>query len=745
MHHHQSSAVNGRKREILVSSPPSNQQEKKRLKMDSKGVQQQQPNFSCLYNGANGGSKNLGGGNQATARKLVIKNLKAQPTLPSDFVSKSLEKLRRATLAIQTSEPIRDATLEELYQAVETLCAHDAAQRVYADLKALVEAHVETVREFLTPGGESLDKLIFMKKMNASWTSHCRQMIMTRSIFLFLDRTYVLQNPSVLSIWEMGLDTFRRYVLTHPAVQTRTVDGILMLIEQERHGDMVDRSLLKSLLRMLSDLQIYKEADVPEYLSHVEKRLKEENERFIHYLDISTKWQLIHTVEKQLISEHMTTILTKGLDTLLEENRKLKMCEFVKKRGKVLVVNPEKDKTMVQELLDFKDKLDTIMSECFTGNDQFVVGMKEAFETFINIRQNKPAELIAKFVDSKLKAGNKEASEEELEKLLDKIMVIFRFIHGKDVFEAFYKKDLAKRLLVGKSASVDSEKSMLSKLKAECGAGFTSKLEGMFKDMELSRDINIAYRQHLEGLKSANNKIDMTVNVLSMAYWPTYQPMEVTMPSEMAKYQELFKKFYHAKYSGRKLQWQPNLGHAVLKANFKSGHKELRVSLFQTLVLLLFNYADELPFAEIKVSSNIEDGELRRTLQSLACGKIRVLKKLPKGKDVMDADKFYFNKEFTHQLCHIKINQVQMKETNDEQKATEERVFQDRQYQIDAAVVRIMKMRKTIFHNLLITELYNQLKFPVKPPDLKKRIESLIDRDYMERDKDNTNQYNYVA
>jgi cullin-4 len=46
-----------------------------------------------------------------------------------------------------------------------------------------------------------------------------------------------------------------------------------------------------------------------------------------------------------------------------------------------------------------------------------------------------------------------------------------------------------------------------------------------------------------------------------------------------------------------------------------------------------------------------------------------------------------------------------------------------------------MKMRKSLTHNLLITELYNQLKFPVKPPDLKKRIESLIDRDYMERDK----------
>lgn len=73
--------------------------------------------------------------------------------------------------------------------------------------------------------------------------------------------------------------------------------------------------------------------------------------------------------------------------------------------------------------------------------------------------------------------------------------MIFFFFKGKDIFEAFYKKDLAKRLLVGKSASVDAEKSMLSKLKQECGAGFTSKLEGMFKDMELSRELMIAFKQ----------------------------------------------------------------------------------------------------------------------------------------------------------------------------------------------------------------------------------------------------------
>jgi len=306
---------------------------------------------------------------------------------------------------------------------------------------------------------------------------------------------------------------------------------------------------------------------------------------------------------------------------------------------------------------------------------------------------------------------------------------------------------LAKRLLVGKSASVDSEKSMLSKLKAECGAGFTSKLEGMFKDMELSRDVNVAFKQHMQHLQTEGDreKIDLTVSVLSMAFWPTYTATETHLPSYMTMYQEVFNKFYQGKYSGRKLTWQASLGHCVLRANFRSGQKELQVSLFQALVLLHFNTTDELTLEEVKEATNIEDGELRRTMQSLACGKARVLVKQPKGKDINDGDRFIYNKEFTNALFKIKINQIQLKETNDEQKATEERVFQDRQYQIDAAIVRIMKMRKTLSHNLLLTELYNQLKFPVKPPDLKKRIESLIDRDYVERDKDNSNQYNYVA
>jgi hypothetical protein len=52
---------------------------------------------------------------------------------------------------------------------------------------------------------------------------------------------------------------------------------------------------------------------------------------------------------------------------------------------------------------------------------------------------------------------------------------------GKDVFEAFYKRILSRRLLMGRSASMDAEKLCISKIKAECGAQFTNQLEGMLK------------------------------------------------------------------------------------------------------------------------------------------------------------------------------------------------------------------------------------------------------------------------
>jgi len=56
-----------------------------------------------------------------------------------------------------------------------------------------------------------------------------------------------------------------------------------------------------------------------------------------------------------------------------------------------------------------------------------------------------------------------------------------------------------------------------------------------------------------------------------------------------------------------------------------------------------------------------------------------------------------------------------------------------------------MKARKSLSHSLLIADLYKLLKFPFKPHDIKKRIESLIERQYLARDKDDNSLYHYLA
>lgn len=73
------------------------------------------------------------------------------------------------------------------------------------------------------------------------------------------------------------------------------------------------------------------------------------------------------------------------------------------------------------------------------------------------------------------------------------------------------------------------------------------------------------------------------------------------MQEELQKYSE----FYKTKHKGHKLDWDHALGTATLRARFASGEKELSVSLYQAIILLLFNDTDEMPFMDIKTQTNM--------------------------------------------------------------------------------------------------------------------------------------------
>ncbi|RDW63037.1 cullin family protein [Aspergillus mulundensis] len=504
----------------------------------------------------------------------------------------------------------------------------------------------------------------------------------------------------------------------------------------------------------------------------------------------STKQKLSELLDQTLVTDQESVLLSQKdvlgllrtgnkvalgqLYTLLERRdlgAKLKgaFSAYIVEEGSGIVFDDEKQTDMVARLLDFKKQLDDIWNESFHRNEGLGHILRESFESFMNKGKKsdstggtdnpKAGEMIAKYVDRLLRgawrlAPNRDAEnmpladeDAEINRQLDQVLDLFRFVHGKAVFEAFYKNDLARRLLMGRSASDDAEKSMLSRLKTECGSSFTHNLESMFKDMEVARDEMSAYSS-IKRERQTPLPVDLHVSVLSASAWPTYPDIQVRIPTEIATAINDFEKFYDTKYNGRKLAWKHQLAHCQIRARFPGGNKELAVSSFQAIVLLLFNELPEggtLNYRQIQEATSLSDQELTRTLQSLACAKYRVLSKKPKGREVAPTDEFSYNPSFTDPKFRIKINQIQLKETKEENKITHERVAADRHYETQAAIVRIMKSRKTITHAELVAEVIKATRSRgvLEPADIKRNIEKLIEKDYMEREEGN--KYQYVA
>jgi len=279
---------------------------------------------------------------------------------------------------------------------------------------------------------------------------------------------------------------------------------------------------------------------------------------------------------------------------------------------------------MVIKLLSLKRQLDNIWDISFHRNTELGHGLRGSFDIFMNKTKkvnatwgtdnSKPGEMIAKYVDVLLRGGSKaipaaltkttsrsadtvqqdeednEVMDEDAEvnEQLDQVLDLFRFVHGKAVFEAFYKKDLARRLLMGRSASADAERSMLTRLKTECGANFTQNLEQMFKDVELGREEMASYKSLLAERGRVPN-IDLSVSILSASAWPSYPDIPVNVPMDVKREIGKFEEHYKMKHSGRKLDWKHALAHCQLKANFPKGRKEVVVSSFQAIILLIFN------------------------------------------------------------------------------------------------------------------------------------------------------------
>ena len=154
--------------------------------------------------------------------------------------------------------------------------------------------------------------------------------------------------------------------------------------------------------------------------------------------------------------------------------------------------------------------------------------------TKMTIQSSKSPALLAKYLSVLLQKSSKNPEEAELEDTLNQCMIVFKYIEDKDVFQKFYSKMLAKRLVNHISASDKTEASMISKLKQACGFEYTSRLQRMFQDIGVSKDLNENFKRHLTNTGEPLD-IDFSIQVLSSGSWPFQQSCVFSLPTELER------------------------------------------------------------------------------------------------------------------------------------------------------------------------------------------------------------------
>lgn len=632
---------------------------------------------------------------------------------------------------------------------------------------------------------------IFLRNLIDLWKIHLASINVIADILMYMDRTFVRSNNK-MNVINLGNQIFLKEILTSNILK-RIKNLLLNIIDRDRKNEEIANGfLLRDIIEMFLSFQSktiyeqYFEIDflktseeyfkiqaekylenltITEYIKKVSHLMKSESDR---YLNTTIQKKINDSIVANMVVSCINTILEKqnsGIRSLLNNWRfedlkflyyflrispetLIKFSQVVtstltSKGSQILQdeVNNLKPIEQIELILDLKNKTEELLktfsyirpgTNILQKDPLFLKACKESWVNISNMN-NRYSEFVSLYIDNKLRKF--ELDESDLESMINDIIYIIRQLKDKDIFENIYIAHLSRRLLQKTSISLDTERFIISKFKIEFGTFFTSKMEGMIKDIQTFPEFDSKFKTHLNQ-RNIHSPIDLSVKVLKTGGWPFYIANDIQLSNTIQQSKSIFEEWYFETQNGKKLKWIYHLGDAYILMNGFTSQYEIKVSSIQMIILLLFNENDSLSINQISDILKIPIDRLKRILFSLSSN-TQIHKRILNKSDekISDLTIFSPNNEFKSKKIKIKLCPLIAKQDSLSLLENNNRLNEERKWLLDATIVRIMKERKIISHKDLILEVTIQLseRFMPNSEIIKKQIESLIEREYIER------------
>ena len=447
----------------------------------------------------------------------------------------------------------------------------------------------------------------------------------------------------------------------------------------------------------------------------------------------------------ELISEKMKTYIFDKINSMREDKETAK--------------DP---KLLIPKLFDFTESLNSVIVKCLISNRMIseaksMTLMKSLGKTDLFYCQ------LANYCNFEMRSGIKGNPNSEVSEKIAKIISVFNMFSNKMHFIREYGKLLSDRLLKRKSLSVQFEHELVNQMKAIVGNSFVSSLTSMLYDVKISESVQIKFNS--EYPKAVLDGVEMKVLVIQNSCWYLDDDFfqEFKVPLVIENYISTFSSFYVQSKTNVKLV--PALLKADVDVTALKFPKKYVISmtLLQLCIMEIVEKSKEISLADLCIQIGLPEKIVKEHVYFLIEGMFnpkkekasRILESSSgQGEDPKGQDVFKINYKFsspTMKLSCLPVALKSRKNETEESKMKETDIKNMRKYMndiIDSNLVRIMKGLKDqgVEHQQLVFETNNSINlFNANPQHIKERIESLIERKILERNKKNRNVYEYIS